>query len=329
MFPIFLSLVSVVRNEKARIGALAEELTARLPDLVSDYEVIIIDNASDDGTLEALRGLTGPSGLANLQVYGLTKEVDPDTAYSVGLENALGDFIAFVDPLADDVAFLPAMLERAIAGSDVVFAANSDRPRQSAAYRLSSRAFNALYTWLNGVDLDRDAPQFRVLSRRVANFILQHPVPSITYRHLPASGGFARANLSYSSPRPFVRHKRFLDSLDRGMRLLVSTTHAPMRLVTSLCLFGAVSNLVYSGYVIAVALVKEDVAPGWTTLSLQQSGMFLLISLVLLVLGEYMLQMARLTTEGPRYHVGQEFTSVVMTRRSKLNVEESSRQRHA
>jgi hypothetical protein len=95
-----------------------------------------------------------------------------------------------------------------------------------------------------------------------------------------------------------------------------------MRLVTSLSLFGAVANLLYSFYVVASALFRSDIAPGWVSLSLQQSGMFFLISLVLLVLGEYILQMASLSNEGPLYHVGQEFTSAKLTRHHKLNIEE-------
>jgi hypothetical protein len=82
--------------------------------------------------------------------------------------------------------------------------------------------------------------------------------------------------------------------------------------------------LLYSVYVIAIGIFKSDVAPGWVSLSLQQSGMFLLISLVLLVLGEYILHMASLSNEGPLYHVGQEFTSVRMLRREKLNIEDGS-----
>lgn len=107
------------------------------------------------------------------------------------------------------------------------------------------------------------------------------------------------------------------------MRLLVSTTRVPMRLVTMLSMFGAVANLIYSFYVMAIGLFKTDVAPGWVSLSLQQSGMFFLISLVLLVLGEYIVNMASLSNEGPLYHVGQEFTSARMTRHEKLNVEEA------
>jgi hypothetical protein len=59
-------------------------------------------------------------------------------------------------------------------------------------------------------------------------------------------------------------------------------------------------------------------------MSLQQSGMFFLISLVLLVLAEYILHMASLSNEGPLYHVGTEFTSARISRREKLNVEEVS-----
>ncbi len=95
-----------------------------------------------------------------------------------------------------------------------------------------------------------------------------------------------------------------------------------MRIVTSLSLFGAFANLIYSIYVVAIGILKSDVAPGWISLSLQQSGMFFLISLVLLVLSEYIMQMVSLSNEGPLYHVGQEFTSTRMTRREKLNIEE-------
>lgn len=322
-FPVFLSVVFVVRNQSQSIEKMLCEATAVIESTVSDYELIIVDNSSDDDSIAVMKALTGENALANLQVYALTKEVDTDTASWVGLENALGDFVAVIDPLTDDISFLPAMLDQAVAGADVVFASNQQKPAQSLAYRAANAAFNSIYNWFNGVHLTREAPQYRLLGKRVINFILQHPQPAVTYRHLPATGGFARSYLTYSAtPRP-GRPKRLLESIDRGMRLLVSTTRAPMRLVTALSLFGAVVNLLYCVYILGVAVFKTDVAPGWISVSLQQSGMFFLISLVLLVLGEYILHMASLSNEGPAYHVAQEFTSARMTRREKLNIEEA------
>jgi hypothetical protein len=320
-YPVFLSVVFVVRNQSAQLTDILRVASQQVASYVSDYELVIVDNASDDESVSVLKSLTAQHGLPNLQVYALTKEVSSDTAAWVGLENALGDFVAVIDPLTDDIAFLPQMLDKAVSGADVVFANNRQKPRQSIAYRLANGAFHAIYKSFNGIHLAKDAPSYRVLSKRVINFILQHPQPSVTYRHLPASGGFARANMEYSAAPIAGSVKRLGESIDRGMRLLVSTTHAPMRLVTSLSLFGAVANLVYSIYVVAIGIFKSDVAPGWISLSLQQSGMFFLISLVLLVLGEYILHMATLSNEGPLYHVAQEFTSARITRKEKLNIE--------
>lgn len=321
-FPVFLSAVILVRNQSGQIKSLLTEISARISSIVSDYEIIIIDNASDDGSISVLKDLTGENGFSNLQIYALTKEVDADTASWVGIENALGDFVTVLDPLADDIAFLPEMLERAVNGADVVFARNKQQPAQSFAYRSAFSLFNRFYKSFNGIHLAKEAPQYRVLNKRVINFILQHPQPAMTYRYLPATGGFSRVILDYSSAPRLSHTKRLGDSIDRGMRLLVSTTRAPMRMVTSLSLFGAIANLIYSAYVVLIGMLKTDVAPGWISLSLQQSGMFFLISLVLLVLGEYILHMATLSNEGPLYHVGQEFTSARITRREKLNIEE-------
>lgn len=324
-FPIFLSVVMVVRNQSGYIESTLAEAVETLSSQVSDFELIVVDNASEDDSVSVLKKLTGEQGLPNVQVYALTKAVDADTASWVGLENALGDFVAVVDPFSDDIGFLSEMLDKALEGADVVFANNRRKLAQGFAYRAAYSVFNRLYQWFNGIHLANEAPQYRVLSKRVVNFILQHPQPAMTNRHLPATGGFARANLDYSASPKLVQSKRLSDSIDRGMRMLVSTTRAPMRLVTSLSLFGAVANLIYSLYVLAIGFFKSDVAPGWVSLSLQQSGMFFLISLVLLVLGEYILHMASLSNEGPLYHVGQEFTSARMTRREKLNIEDVSK----
>lgn len=262
-FPVFLSVVYAVRDQDYQLEKIIQNASETLSSLVADYELIIVDNASDDESISVLKNLTRRSGYPNLQVYALTKEVDDDTASWVGIENALGDFVAVIDPLLDDIGFLHEMLDKAVVtGADVVFANNQQKPRQSLAYRVADIGFNFLYKSFNGIHLAKEAPRYRLLSRRVVNFILQHPQPVITYRHLPATGGFARINMRYSTLPLSQNTKKLGGSINRGVRLLVSTTQAPMRLVTSLALFGAVANLFYSFYVVAIGLFKTDVAPG-------------------------------------------------------------------
>jgi glycosyltransferase involved in cell wall biosynthesis len=319
--PIFLTVVMTIRNEESRIESIVSRTTALLKELVSDYEILIIDNASLDNTLERLKALSLLDTFPNLQIYGFIKEADIDAASAFGIESALGDFVAIINPFEDDVAYLPDMVNKAVSSADVVFAVNEQKPARSLLYQLANLTFNATYKWLNGISLVEEAPQYRVLSKKVVNFILQHPQPAVTYRHLPATGGFTRLILKYSyEPAPAPK-KGLSNSIDRGLRLMVSTTKAPMRLVTLLCLFGAISNLIYSIYVVIIVFYKADVAPGWVSLSLQQSGMFFLLSLVLLVLAEYILNMVRLQNDGPSCQVGQEFTSSSVTRHQKINIE--------
>jgi glycosyltransferase involved in cell wall biosynthesis len=321
-YPIFVSVVIPVQNNKDTIQQFLTSATDFFRSLVSDYELVVVDNASTDNSVEVLKRLTSPDGLPNLQVYALTKEVDRDTAAWVGLENALGDFVVVFNPAEDDLSVLPDMLEKAVSGSDVVFASNILKPKQTIGYRMANGLFNFMYKRFNGINLAKEAPEYRVLSKRVINFILQHNQPAISYRHLPASAGFVKSYIEYKSEPKKRQTKKLSESIEKGIRLMVSTTRAPMRLVTVLSLFGAGANLIYSLYVVLIGLFAENVAPGWVSMSLQMSGMFFLISLVLLVLGEYILHMAGLSNEGPQYHVGQEFTSARMTRLEKLNLEE-------
>lgn len=324
-FPVFLSVVYILRNQSAQLEHILEIATKQISLLVSSYELIVVDNASDDNSVSVLKSLTSEKGLPNLQIYALTQKVDIDTASWVGLENALGDFVAIVDPLIDDIAFLPVMLDKALAGTNVVFANNQQKSTQNFLYRVIDRIFNNLFKRFNGVHLAKEAPRYRLLSKQVINFILQHSEPSVAYRYLPATGGFTKAYLNYiyATQPSMLPPKKLGESISRGIRLLVSTTQEPMRLVTALSLFGAIINLLYSIYVVVVGFLKVGVAPGWISLSLQQSGMFFLISLVLLALSEYVLHLSSISSQRPLWYVGQEFTSVHMVRSSKLNIEDS------
>ena len=67
---------------------------------------------------------------------------------------------------------------------------------------------------------------------------------------------------------------------------------------------------------------KSNVEEGWTTLSLQLSGMFFLISLVLFIICEYLYNLNNSTNDGPLFHIGQEFKSENNQNFEKLNIED-------
>lgn len=318
---IFLTVVIVLKNQADSLKKIIVDIEDKIENLVNDYEIIIVDNASTDGSYAVFNELVSVDGLFNLQVYMLTKEVAIDTATWVGLESALGDYVLVFDPFMDDLTIVPEMLDKVMLGSDVVFATNLNKPIQSIGYRCGNSIFNIIYGCFSGINLIKDAPTYRILSKTVINFIAQYRHPENGYRYLPATSGFVKNYLEYKSLDKPKGIKKIGNSIKKGVQLILSTS-APMRLVTALSFFGAIANLFYSGYVVLVGIFMENVATGWISMSLQMSGMFFLISLVLLVLGEYVLQMTQSNVRGPKYHVYREFTSAKTTRLNKLNVEE-------
>jgi dolichol-phosphate mannosyltransferase len=67
--------------------------------------------------------------------------------------------------------------------------------------------------------------------------------------------------------------------------------------------------------------MKDDVLPGWTTMSLQSSGLFLLLFVMLTLMGEYLGRLLEESSSRPLYHVRGELTSSVMiTNNTQRNV---------
>jgi hypothetical protein len=154
--------------------------------------------------------------------------------------------------------------------------------------------------------------------------MLQFPDPQIKFRNLPSTTGFRRTSITIPQWRSNGRDIKLRESLSRGIQLVTSSSEHPLRLTTSLSAFGAFASFAYSVYVVLIWAFKEDVAPGWVSLSMQQSGMFFLISLVLLVLSEYVLEISRKANSGPAYYIANELTSAKLTRKERLNVEVDS-----
>lgn len=109
MLPMRLSVVIPVRDERGNIPPLVAELVRAL-DPVVDYEVIIVDDGSTDGTADEAAGLKGVFG----DVVTLIRHPVPlgqSTALLSGVRAARGEWIATLDGDGqNDPVDLPAAL---------------------------------------------------------------------------------------------------------------------------------------------------------------------------------------------------------------------------
>ena len=320
--PVLLSVVLVAQNDAGRILGIIRSTGEMASRLVSDYEIVVVDNGSTDTTSEVLRELTTDGGEANLQVYTLAGRVDDLTARWVGVENSLGDIVVCLDPRQGDLDQLELLTSQAANRNDIVFTMRSfPKGRRSLPRTLLYRAFGFATKLSTGLNLDSYSTSLIAISRQVVSYLLQFPDPQIKFRNLPSTTGFRRTSIRIPFQRSSTKAIKLRASLSRGIQLVTSSSESPLRLATTLSAVGAFASLAYSIYVVFIWAIKKDVAPGWVSLSLQQSGMFFLISLVLLVLSEYVLEISRKANSGPAYYIANEFTSAKLTRKERLNVE--------
>lgn len=327
---MLLSIVLVVDRWADRAAEIVESVAAVIEPLVADYEIILVDNGSDEAAHPFYTALTADDGAPNVQVYRLLQRVDYEVAAWAGIENSLGDMTLVYDPFNEDLSPLAdAIGEMTRHKRDIVLLSNTV-PVSEGWVRATVRGlYSAVFRKVGGIDLEVEAAQYRLMSRRVTGWLLNQPRPAVRYRLSPATAGFSVGFRRYSAPRSAAPSVSFLDDVRRGFRLLFANSVTPVRIASLVALSGAALNILYSLYVVALAILGSRLQPGWVTLSLQQSGMFFLFSVFAFVIAEYLIQSIRDARNGPSYFVVGEHSSAALTKRARLNVETALSTRRA
>lgn len=143
-----LSVVIPVRNEAGNIAPLVAEIAAALDGLVA-YEIVYVDDGSDDSTFPEIRRLQ--AGLPRLRLVRHAARCGQSAAIRSGVKAARGRWIATLDGDGqNDPADIPELwrIAQAIAhreaGAAVLIAGQRARRRDSWSKRQASRIANAV-----------------------------------------------------------------------------------------------------------------------------------------------------------------------------------------
>ncbi|MHC5024486.1 MAG: glycosyltransferase family 2 protein [Planctomycetota bacterium] len=188
-----LSVIAPARNEQASVGPLVAEIEAALDPLQLDYELIIVDDGSSDGTLATLAGLRTRHDA--LRVLRLTEAsarrgAGQSAAFRAGILASRGDLVAMMDADGqNDPADLPRLLARLTeTGADLVQGDRVQR-RDSLVKRAASNVGRLVRRWLLADDIRDTGCSLRIMRRTVALELPlelrgMHRFIPVTARHL-------------------------------------------------------------------------------------------------------------------------------------------------
>ena len=322
---IFLSVVVRLRDAAGFIGPALQRLIGVMEENFGFYEILLVDDASSDDTRTIVGDIQRQA--RNIQLYILAQRRGDNIAVTAGLDHAIGDMIVILDLKVDPPELIPAMVDRAVKGTEIVYGL----PRERLA---GTGIYNRLFGWLiyamsriNQVDVPLAVSGYRLISRTVLNFMLEAPDRHRTLMLLPAISGYPHATIEYDrlishqKGRRTRKRQAFIKALD----LVFSTSARPFLRVSTLMSLGiSLVSFLYAILVVVIAIFKEEVTPGWVSLSLQISGLFFLTCIVLALLSEYLLQVLEVTKGGPRYYIAYQTHSSTLSLASALNVVDSN-----
>lgn len=312
-----LSVVCVLASPVEALLPALIELHAELAKLAVPTEIVAVLNTDDDNSISLLRNIIGRC--ERLQVYVMKRRVDHATAQMAGIENAIGDWVATLDLETDDLTIIQRLLDATLtqrADIGLGMPQGSKRPFLDAVV---SSLFHRIFRSLHGFNLAEEAPTARLLSRTVLNHVLRHDSPLVALETLPAKGGYRKCTVPTQLRR--TAHRKLAERVRMRWRTLIGINAVPLRLANLVCGIAAIGAWMYSGYVIVIYLAKRDVVPGWTTVSLMLSSMFMMLALVLWLLSEYMILLLDPAARRPRYEIADEFGGRLRPRDDKLNVD--------
>jgi glycosyltransferase involved in cell wall biosynthesis len=289
--PVGLSVVVPCLDEERNLEALLASLDALRPALderYTDFEVVLVDDGSTDGTFDLMTAAAAHD--PRVRYLALSRNFGKESAMLAGLSRARGSVVALLDAdLQHPPELLLEMLPLLDQGYDQVVAqrTRAGDPRSRAWL---SRGFYRVMNALSEVRLEDGVGDFRVLSRKAVRALLSLDEHNRFSKGLFSWIGYPTATVRYENVgrTDGASRWRFGSLLSYGVDGLLSFDFRPMRAVLW---FGASVTLVALGYAFWILgramLVGVDV-PGYVTLVCTVVGLAGVQLVVLGVIGEYL-----------------------------------------
>lgn len=283
-----LSIVVPLYNEAENIQPLYEAIRAVMMELGRTYEVIFVDDGSEDQTLEQLRHVQAYDPA--VRVVRFRRNFGQTSAMRAGIKAARGQIILTMDgDLQNDPRDIPKLVTGIDEGYDLVLGWRKHRKDPLLSRTLPSRIANALIGWITGVNVHDSGCSLKAYR---SGMIKQVPLYSEMHRFIPAMSTLRAARISEVVVNHFPRQRGtskyglsrvgtvLLDVV--AIKMLISFRHQPLRYFTYL----ATPFFLLASGIGAVDLIQRVAGTGDTFLvSPIVSLLFLYLSMHLLFVG--------------------------------------------
>lgn len=261
------SIIIPVRDESEGIDHLFNRLMPILEQLPTKYELVFINDGSNDNTLDLL--LEKQKSIPEIAVVDLSRNFGKEAALFAGFANCKGDAAISIDAdLQDPPELILEMVEHWLNGYEVVTAVRENRDTDTSTKKHTAGLFYTVMNKISETKLTPNAGDYRLLNRAAINAFLELKEKVRFNKGLLTWIGFKEKIVYHAREERVAGQtkwnywKLFKFSIDG----ITSFSRAPLEIWSYIGVFVAFMSFVYGSIIIIKSLVFGADVPGYPSL---------------------------------------------------------------
>jgi dolichol-phosphate mannosyltransferase len=190
------SIIAPIFNEKENLPELHRRITEVLDSTNEPWELILVDDGSNDGSTEIIRELAKKDPHVRPVIFA--RNFGHQVAVTAGLDYSRGDAVVIIDAdLQDPPELILEMAKKWKEGNEVVFAVRAEREGESWFKLWTASLFYRIIYRITDVKIPLDTGDFRLMDRKVVQVMNQMRERHRFLRGMSAWVGFKQVGVEY------------------------------------------------------------------------------------------------------------------------------------
>lgn len=286
---IDLSIVIPLYCEEPNLDHLITRVESVVDGLDLNYEVICVDDGSQDKTLEKL--IQHHYRNNRIKVIALARNFGKEFALTAGLDYSCGNAVIPIDAdLQDPPELIPSLIEKWQEGYDVVYAKRRTRQGETWLKRTTASWFYKVISSISRVPIPENTGDFRLLDRQVVENLKRLPERTRFMKGLFAWVGYHQTAVEYDRVPRFSGETKwnYWKLWNFALDGITSFSMLPLKIWSYIGLIFSILSFIYGTFLVVHTLTLGIDIPGYASLMV---GILFLGGVQLLglgIIGEYL-----------------------------------------
>ena len=261
-----ISIVTPIYGCSCCLNELCSRLALTLSQITENYEIILVNDSSPDGSWEIIKQLAEAD--SRIKGINLSRNFGQHFAITAGLDYARGDWIVVMDC---DLQHRPEEIIRfyqtAQEGYDLVVGMRAQR-QDSYFKKLGSRLFYRVLSYCTGQNVDNRITNFGIYSKKVIQSITSLREQSRAFGLFALWVGFRRKEIDIDhASRPYGKSTYTLKRMvTLAVDSILSYSDKLLLLTVKLGLFLSSISLLYASFIFVRYFIWTTPVEGWTSI---------------------------------------------------------------